>query len=62
MPEKQEENMKSIFAVLGLALLMGCANNSDNNDCQRCGKGLTEARQPAVQEVVSAEGDVTPSN
>lgn len=59
--------MKSIFAVLGLALLMGCANNSENNDnCPRkdksCGKGLTEARAPAVQEVVSSEENVTPSN
>lgn len=46
---------------------MGCANNSDNNDScplkdKSCGKGLTEAPVPAVQEVASTEENVTPSN
>lgn len=63
--------MKRVFAVLGLALLMGCANNSDNNDCPRkdksCGKRLTNAEASttqqtnAVQEVAVKE-NVTPSN
>jgi hypothetical protein len=59
--------MKSICAVLGLALLMGCANN----DCPRkekdCGKRLTtqEAsaieKQEVAQETSSVLENVTPS-
>ena len=57
--------MKRVCAVLGLALLMGCANNSDNNDnCPRkdksCGKRITSTEAPVVQEVAAAEE--TPSN
>ncbi len=64
--------MKSVFAVLGLALLMGCANSNDNNDCPRkdksCGKGVTSSeastagQKDAAQEVVSVVENVTPSN
>ena len=63
--------MKSVSVVLGLALLMGCAN-SGNNDCPRkdksCGKNLTNVETSAV---VQSEADqtaeagvesVTPSN
>lgn len=43
--------MKRVSAVLGLALLMGCAN-SGNSDCPRkdksCGKNLTNVETTAV--------------
>ncbi len=55
--------MKSVVAVLGLALLMGCANSDNSDDCQSCGKRLTEAASsPEVQEVACSEENVTPSN
>jgi len=59
--------MKNIWAVLGLALLMGCGSS----DCQRkekdCGKRLTSQEAPAVekqevaQEASSVLENVTPS-
>jgi hypothetical protein len=62
VPRKKEKNMKGICAVLGLALLMGCNNNSDcprkDKSCGGCGKRVTTAEAPvdqkeAHQEIVS---------
>jgi hypothetical protein len=71
MPIKREEIMKRVSVVLGLALLMGCAN-SGNNDCPRkdrsCGKNLTNVESPAVDQneadQTAAPGieSITPSN
>ena len=51
--------MKQVWAVLGLALLMGCAN-SNSSDCPRkdksCGKDLTSdvfEQKDAAQEVTA---------
>ena len=62
--------MKRVFAVLGLALLVGCANGG-NSDCPRkdksCGKNLTSAetsvveQKDAVQQAAPAVENVTPS-
>jgi hypothetical protein len=50
---KRRKTMKRVCAVLGLALLMGCAS-SDNTDCPRkdkgCGKSITTAEASAAQQ------------
>ena len=61
--------MKSVFTVLGLALLMGCATN---NDCPRKDKGCgndvvnkvesSAIEQKAVAQEQPVEKVVTPSN
>ncbi len=63
--------MKRVYAVLGLALLMGCGN-TNNSDCPRkdksCGKSLTSAEASVVEQKEVAQEDasvlenVTPSN
>jgi hypothetical protein len=67
MPRKREAKMKRISIVLGLALLMGCAN-SDNGGCPRkdkgCGKNVTTVENTAVVQSEAAqtvEESVTPS-
>ena len=53
--------MKKIYAVLGLALLMGCANSND--DCPRkkkdCGNSLTKVEAPAVEQKTVAQEDAS---
>ena len=68
--------MKRVYTVLGLALLMGCANSGNNSDCPRkdksCGKGITQnltsaevvavEHKEAAQEAATVVENVTPSN
>ena len=53
--------MKRVYAVLGLALLMGCAN-SDNTDCPRkdksCGKGIASVEASTALLKEAAQEDV----
>ena len=59
--------MKKICAVLGLALLMGCAKEECPRKDKGCGKGLTNQEVPiaeqkeVAQEAVPTLEDVTPS-
>lgn len=63
--------MKRICAVLGLALLAGCANSDNNRDCPRkdksCGKRITNTesstteQKEIAQEAAPVLENVTPS-
>jgi len=62
--KKWEEAMKRLFALLGLALLVGC-QNTGSSDCPRkdksCGKSLTQMETTAVVQNEAEVQNVTPS-
>jgi hypothetical protein len=61
VPRKKEKNMKKICAVLGLALLMGCASN---DDCPRkkkdCGNNVTKQAEAPVNEPKTIAQEAVP--
>jgi len=49
MPRKEGENMKFIYAMLGLALLMGC-ENKPNPNCPCKTKPPGQQQEPADEQ------------
>jgi hypothetical protein len=57
VPRKKEKNMKSVFTVLGLALLMGCANNDCPRKKKDCGNDVANKVESSLidQKAVAQE-------